>query len=65
MWLTRSTHLIFAYLVDFVQFLPGAKFVYGAFGVYFVFDKQYIWAELSSINHIQITITDNSLVNNI
>ena len=44
MWLTRSTHLIFAYLVDFVQFLPGAKFVYGAFGVYFVFDIQDIWA---------------------
>ena len=52
MCLTRSTHLICACLVDFVQFLAGANFVYGAFGVYFVVDIQF--------SHIQITITDQT-----
>ena len=36
--------LTVAYLVDLVELLPGANFVSGGFGVYFVVDIQYIWA---------------------
>ena len=68
MWLTRSTHLIFAYLVDFVQFLPGTNLVYGACEDCLVSNKLYFAArpsiysssglpELSSISYRQITIT--------
>ena len=44
------------FLADFLQFLPGANFVQGAFGVYFVVDIQYIWAAWVVINYSQ---TDN------